>query len=207
MTNNPAKFDSKLIGYQNLMSQDDWSRLHPAIQKRFSNKLYQAVEYQGKMKLVHLSFAGKLLAHCCRLIGSPLALYSEKNFPIKVKVYSNKQLGGMTWDRFYYYKHSSINRVKSTKCINSKGNLVEMVGYGFGMELDVYEQSHAIVFESSRFFWKLGSLQLTIPDWLSPGKTIVSQRALNEDSFEFRLDVTHQFLGKIFQQIGVFEAV
>ncbi len=205
MTNNPPKFDSKLIGYRNLMSQDDWSKLHPSIQKRFSNKLYEPVVYQGEMKEVYLSFSGKLLAQSCRLIGSPLALHSEKNVPIKVKVYPNKQLGGMTWDRFYHYKHSPMNRVKSTKYINSKGKLVEMVGYGFGMELDVYEQSHAIVFESSRFFWKIGNFQLTIPDWLSPGKTIVSQRALDKHRFEFRLDVTHRFLGKVFKQIGVFE--
>ncbi|MGB0495465.1 MAG: DUF4166 domain-containing protein [Kangiellaceae bacterium] len=207
MSNLPAKINPNLIGYQDLMNSSDWSKLHPSIQRRFSVNLYESVVYQGKMREIYLSFAGKLLAQCCRLIGNPLALYSGKDVPVRVKVYANNQLGGMTWDRFYQYKNKPTNRVKSTKCKDDNGQLVEMVGFGFGMELDVFERNQAITFESQRFFWKFKKLNITIPDWLSPGKTTVSQQALNNHQFEFQLDVTHKFLGKVFKQIGVFEAV
>jgi len=204
VTNNPPQRSNELSGYQNLLSNGEWSNLHPAIQRRFSTQLHDSVTYQGEMKEIYLSFAGIILAHCCRLIGTPLALYSEINVPMVVKVYPNKKLAGMTWDRFYQYKNAPLNRVRSTKCVLEKNGLVEMVGFGFGMQLDVIEKNGAIIFESKKFFWKSGRIQINIPSWLSPGKTIVSQRALDNDRFEFRLDVTHPVLGKLFKQIGVF---
>ncbi len=203
----PSPISSKLIGYQRLMGLDEWARLHPAIQKRFSTQLNQKVVYKGIMKEVYLSSAGKLLAQCCRLIGNPLALYSAKSVPVEVRVYPNEKLNGMTWDRFYQYENHAVNRVKSTKCKMKNDQLVEMVGFGFGMELEVFEENHKIVFESHRFFWNIGKISLSIPDWLSPGKTIVSQRALDNEQFEFKLDVTHSLLGKVFKQSGIFKAL
>jgi len=192
------------MSYSALVGEKGWKKLHPEIRERFSNKLHQKVTYKGVMSEVYLSFAGKILALLCRLIGSPLAYYSGKNVPIKVNVYPNEALDGMTWDRFYQFSNQKENRIKSTKCIQKHG-LVEMVGFGFGMELDVYEKNGSIVFESSRFFWQIGKLRITIPDLLSPGKTVVSQQALNSQKFQFKLDVTHPILGKVFKQVGIFE--
>jgi len=205
MANNPPNMNNELSGYQNLLSKGEWSNLHPAIQRRFSIQLHNCITYQGEMKEVYLSFTGKLLAQCCRLIGAPLALHCGKNIPIVVNVYPNKKLNGMTWDRLYRYEKSPVNRVKSTKCVLKNIGLVEMVRFGFGMELNVYEEHHAIVFESKRFFWKFRNIKINIPDWLSPGKTVVSQRALDDRRFEFRLDVEHPILGQVFKQVGVFE--
>ena len=82
-----------------------------------------------------------------------------------------------------------------------------MVGYGFGMNLNVYQKEGAIYFESTRFFWQIGNFKFFIPDILSPGKTIVFQKALSSNQFQFRLDVTHSVFGKIFKQVGIFEEV
>ncbi len=198
---------NELSGYRFLIGEKGWGNLHPDIKKRFSEQVNHSVVYKGMMSEIYLSFAGKLLAQVCRLIGTPLALYNGKNIPIEVKVYENRELRGMTWDRFYHYSNKVTNRIKSTKVIAKNGGLVEIVGYGFGMALNVYEKQGALFFESTQFFLKLGKLKINIPDILSPGKTIVSQKALNESQFQFSLDVTHSWLGKIFKQIGVFEAV
>jgi len=208
MSYNPPNFLQGVVGYRNLFSQQDWNKLHPAIQRRFSTDLHNTVTYQGEMETVYLSFAGKLLAQCCRLIGTPLALHSGKNISMEVKVYPNDKLVGMSWDRFYHYKKSPVNRVTSTKCSIKNANnayLTEMFGCGFGMRLDVYEKEGAIQFESKNFFWKFKNVTLNIPQWLSPGKTIVSQKALDDNRFEFRLDTTHALFGKIFHQVGVFQ--
>ncbi len=209
MTSNPPKLARDITGYRNLFNEKDWSKLHPDIQRRFSIELHKIITYRGEMSEVYLSLAGKLLAQLCRLIGTPLALHCEKNVPMLVNVYPNQELGGMTWDRFYHYKNSPLNRVKSTKCLNHNGieaGLVEMVGFGFGMELKVYEKDHAIFFESEKFFWKFKNIAINVPNWFSPGKTVVSQKALDDHRFEFRLDVEHPILGKVFKQVGIFES-
>ncbi|PHS16367.1 MAG: hypothetical protein COA86_12065 [Kangiella sp.] len=205
MSYNPPKNQTEIVGYHNLMSQENWSKLHPSIQKRFSSQLYESVTYKGEMTEIYLSFAGKLLAQCCRLIGNPLALWSGTNVPIEVKVYPNNNLNGMTWDRFYKYPNHSVNRVKSVKCKQANNQLVEMVGFGFGMELDVTEKNQAIVFESKGYFWSYGKLKIKIAKWLSPGHTVVTQRAISDKRFEFKLEVNHIFLGLIFKQVGEFE--
>jgi hypothetical protein len=193
------------LNYRDLLGEQNWQRLHPAIKLRFSHNKEQAVIYKGVMKQVYSSFSGKAIAQICRLIGTPLALYSGKNIPIEVKVYPNKKLGGMTWDRFYSFPNKLVNRVKSTKCIQGTKGLVEMVGGGFGMKLKVYEKDSALYFESTHFFWQLGNFTVLIPDILSPGKTLVVQEALNDNQFRFRLEVTHSLLGKMFKQVGIFE--
>ena len=199
------------LNYVDLVGWDNWIRIHPAVRERFSTNAHKAVTYKGVMNEVYLSFVGKLFAQCCRLIGTPLALYEGKDVPIEVKVYPNEKLEGMTWDRLYQYQNKPVNRVASTKCIlpgtnKEKVSLVEMVGFSFGMELDVYEKAGAIVFESKQFFWQVRNRKVRLPDWLTPGKTLVTQRAINDEEFEFRLDVRHPVLGKVFRQVGVFKA-
>ncbi len=83
MTKIPPKVD--LVNrpdYRQLIGDAAWQRLHPAIRKRFSSACSKrSVTYKGVMEEIYLSRMGKLLAHCCRIIGTPLVLYSGKNVP------------------------------------------------------------------------------------------------------------------------------
>lgn len=76
---------------------------------------------------------------------------------------------------------------------------------GFGMQLKLYEQVGALCFESAGFFWQIGMITIPIPDLLTPGKTTVTQKALDDDNFEFTLHVTHRWLGNVFEQVGIFK--
>lgn len=212
MTNCPPKFlqsnnrkQPVYSDYQLLMGNRDWFRLHPAIRQRFSKNEKRSVTYRGVMREVQLSFAGKLLAQACRLIGTPLALYAAKNVPITVRVYPDVKRQGMTWDRYYHYPEKPMNRIKSTKCILEKEGLVELVGFGFGMKLQVFEKNAAMVFESKSFFIQLGRFKIKLPDWFTPGKTVVRQRAIDNQLFEFELSVTHKWFGILFYQVGEFK--
>jgi len=206
MTTKPPKISSNImLSYRSLIGEKGWRRLHPDIQHRFSvDSASSEVTYTGVMDVIYLSFFGKLLAQLCRVIGTPLALYSGENIPMKVNVYSDKKLKGMTWDRFYFYPNRSVNRVKSTKCIRKNTGLIEVVGFGFGMYLKVYEQNSAIIFESTRFFWQLGRLKINIPQILTPGKTTVKQQALEGGLFRFSFDVIHPIFKQVYYQTGVF---
>jgi len=209
MTENHENFDLKLpADYRSLLGDDAWARLHPDIQTRFSiEHAHLSVTYRGVMQQVYLSFAGKLLAQLCRLIGTPLALCCGTDIPIEVKVYPDSTLQGMTWDRYYHYPNKKINRVKSTKCIQADNRLIEVIGSGFGMYLDVYEKNSALYFESTRYFLQLGRSKIPIPALLTPGKTIVSQSVMSDGRFEFRLNVVHPVLGRVFKQYGYFQEV
>lgn len=205
MTSNPPRYSlNEKPTYRDLLGEREWQKLHPLVQQRFSSNSKKAVTYKGVMKKVFLSKSGKVFAHFCRLIGTPLALYEGTDVPMTVNVYENKKLAGMTWDRFYEYIDHPINRIKSTKVILPEGILVEMVGFGLGMKLDVSQEGGAIFFESDYFFFQIGNKKVKIPSLMTPGKTVVSQRALTGKEFEFCLKVTHPLLGCVYEQVGVF---
>lgn len=123
---------------------------------------------------------------------------------MEVRVYPHPRLHGMTWDRHYLYPGRNPNRVRSTKCILPRLGLIEVVGAGFGMQLRVFERQRALVFESRRFFWQWRGLRVMIPPLLTPGRTVVRQRALDDGGFEFLLDVRHPLLGRVYYQVGDF---
>ncbi len=196
----------KRNSYRGLLGEAAWQRLHPDICKRFDhNRAHQSVCYEGTMETVDMSGPGALLAQLCRLIGTPLALHRGRNIPTTVDVYPNAKLDGMTWDRLYDYTDKPPNRIRSTKCIQADCGLIEVVGCGFGMYLNISERDGAIVFESTGFYCQLKSIKLPLPDWLSPGRTIVTQTALDDGYFRFELDVKHKLLGRMFWQIGTFK--
>lgn len=191
--------------YRFLLGERSWKKLHPDIRERFSeNNVHREVTYRGVMEEVYASKFGKILANIFRVIGSPLAIHSGTNIPTTVRVYSNEKLGGMTWDRFYFFPDDKVDRVKSTKCIRQSSGLIEVVGFGFGMFLKLSEKNRALNFESQGFFWGFGRVKIAIPDLLTPGKTTVTQSAERNNRFKFTLDVEHKFFGKLFRQVGYF---
>jgi hypothetical protein len=191
--------------YRSLLGEEAWINLHPHIRHRFSLEyLHQPVTYTGIMDVVYLSPAGKLLAQVCRLIGTPLALHSASDVQMRVDVYPDTKRGGIAWARHYLYRDFKPDRVVSTKRIYPVRGLVELVGAGFGMYLSVSVVDRAIVFRSSGYFWRLGKMKITLPDFLSPGNTTVMQKAFDDGRFQFTLDVDHPLLGKVCQQRGIF---
>ncbi len=208
MSKNPPVLAVETVSpsYEALLGKSAWNRLRPEIRQRFDvTQKSKSVVYEGVMEEVFLSKAGKVFAQLCRLIGTPLALYSGSNVPITVKVYPDKKTGGITWDRFYYFQHKKVNRVKSTKLIQQNLKLVEIVGYGFGMHLKATEEEGGLHFTSQRFFCQIANIKIPIPHILSPGTTKVSQIALDKENFQFNLTVEHPLLGCVFKQRGIFK--
>ncbi len=188
--------------YRALLGEVAWRRLAPSVRERFAVQDCEAV-YVGVMSKVWRSKMGALFAQCCRLIGTPLALHSEDDVPVEVRVYKDEQLGGLTWDRCYRYRNHAQNRVKSTKRVEKDG-LVECVGRHFGMKLELSEKAGELCFTSRGYFFRFGFLKIPVPHWLSPGVTRVVQKDLGDGEFQFTLDIDHPWLGKTFHQKGCF---
>ena len=182
-----------------------WKQLHPDIQNRFGiESSHRKTTYKGTMHKVKMSFAGRLFANFSRLLGTPLSIHSGSHVPCEVRVYPDIKLGGMIWDRLYFFPGKPVNRVVSTKCIQQTCGLIEVATSGFGMYSRVSVEDGAIVFASERFFCTIGKRKIPLPHLLSPGKTIARQKALSDGRFEFTLHIRHPLLGTVFYQLGIF---
>ena len=192
----PADVPSPALDLAALVGPAGWSRLPPAVRRRFGVG-HGAATYAGTMEL-RCSPVGRVFALLSRLFGSPLCGVSEAALPASVRVFDDG-LGGMVWER-----HFDTHVVRSTKQMGADGGLLERTDGGLSMRLRVFEQDGALVFESHRFLLLLGRLRVRVPALLTPGTCRVVHADLGGGRFRFDLDMVHPLWGCTFHQSGVF---
>lgn len=183
----------------------NWHQLHPAVQRRF-NRLPTAdkpIVYKGNMEVVACSKAGWLFAFLTKIIGNPLSPHQGKNIPMDVVLTTRPDRPGVYWRRTYYFPNKKPFSVTSVKK-DDQGQMMEMVGGGFGMFLDVSAENGELHFKSSRYVWKLLRWYVPLPHWLSPGKTHVIHQDLGQGNFRFSITMDHPVLQQTFYQTGIF---
>ena len=127
----PAKADIR-----RLIGEAAWSSL-PAMREHASPRTRPSAEYHGTFDEIHASFAGKLLATCCRLLGTPVAPFTGTNVAATVNVFATPD-GGTAWQRIYSFAGREPCVVESVKRLSREGTLVEALPAGLRMGLDVY---------------------------------------------------------------------
>jgi uncharacterized protein DUF4166 len=185
-----------------LIGEAEWFSLPHAVRARFAEHAASA-EYQGTFDEVRASFAGKLLAVCCRLLGTPVAPFTGTNVPATVNVFATPD-GGTAWQRIYRFPRRRPCVVESIKRLSREGSLVEALPAGMHMALDVYARDGVLHFVSTGYYVELGGLRIRLPDWLPPGITHVQHIDLGDGTFRFTMSVRHRWLGEVFWQSGRF---
>ncbi|MGI9271950.1 MAG: DUF4166 domain-containing protein [Woeseiaceae bacterium] len=194
--------------YRDLLGKDAWNRLYPEVQQRFSVRPAGAdqILYRGVMHRVELSPMGWLFAQVCRLFGTPLAPYRGKDIDMEIALTWNKKLRGVTWHRKYVFGPRRVFTVRSTKSVQGKSAIVEHIGHGFSMRLELSERNGNLVFTSTRYDVTIGGWVIRIPAILTPGVTTVTHEQIEGERFRFSLSVKHPLLGQTIFQDGEFHA-
>lgn len=185
----------------------DWQKLHPSVRQRFAQDPAEGehIFYRGVMEQIECSRAGRLFAWLTRLVGNPLTPYRGHFIKMDVILHKRPGKSGVYWQRTYYYPERAPYTVTSVKREGRKGEMLECVGGGFGMVLDVTAENGELHFRSTRYFWQLGRLRVPLPHWLSPGVTHVVHTDLGDGRFRFTIRMIHRQLGQTFYQTGVFK--
>jgi hypothetical protein len=203
-TASPADLSSHLPGipdFERLLGSEAWARLPAAVRARFDAAAHAAAPtvYRGTA-CVQASLLGQAFAHLCRCIGTPVTPYVGDAVPMTVRVYRARD--GIVWERAYEFARGT-SIVKSTKQVVD-GVLVEKLGAGLHMQLRVYESAGALYFASAGYFFRVGAWRVNLPDWFLPGATHVAHIDLGVGQFRFTLRTQHRWLGKLYDQDGVF---
>ncbi len=189
--------------FRALLGELAWRRLVPAVRARFAAKPAPgtAILYRGTMREVRASWAGKLLAEACRLIGTPLARYGGRDVPVSVRLRLDADGNGIVWESTYHFAQRAPITGLSVKCAESSG-LVEIAGAGIAQVLA--ECRGALHFRSAGYFWRWRRWRLALPRWLTPGEMHVVHADLGGGRFRVAIAVTHPLFGEIIRQDGVF---
>jgi hypothetical protein len=190
------------VNIRALLGEAAWFSLPATTRARFADHAASA-EYRGTFDEVRASIAGRLLALCCRLLGTPVAPFTGTNIPATVNVFATPD-GGTAWQRIYEFPGRKPCVVESIKRLSREGTLVEALPAGLRMALDVYARDGALHFVSNAYYFELGRTRITLPDWLPPGTTHVEHLDLGDGSFRFTMRVRHPWLGEVFHQTGIF---
>jgi len=180
-----------------------WQRLPPAVRARFAGHADAVTLYRGRMR-VTASWWGRLFAHACRLIGTPVAPFEGADVPVTVRVYDRADGSGTVWERRYEFPGRAPTIVSSTKQLDDDGALVEALNAGLHMRLAVFEEARALHFVSKGYFFRVGRLCVDLPAWFLPGPTHVVHEDLGDGHFRFAMHTEHRRLGQMFHQEGVF---
>lgn len=189
-----------------------WHLLNPNIQRRFNRLPTESspIVYHGNMEQIECSKAGWLFATLTKIIGNPLSPHQGVDIPMVVELTTRKKQKGVFWKRTYDFPDKKPFSVTSVKK-DDAGRMMECVGGGFGMFLDVYAENGALHFKSSRYFWQFLRWYIPLPHWLSPGETHVIHEDLAQSHgvgmFRFSITMHHKILGTTFLQTGVFKEV
>lgn len=197
----PADYPAK-PDIRRLIGEAEWFSLPGAARARFAGHAANA-EYQGTCDEIRASFAGKLLATFCRLLGTPVAPFTGKNVPATVNCFATPD-GGIAWQRIYQFAGHEPCVVESIKRLSREGTLVEALPAGMRMALDVFARDGILHFVSTAYYFELGSLRIRLPGWLPPGVTHVEHIDLGDGTFRFTMSVRHRWLGEVFWQSGRF---
>ncbi len=191
--------------YRRILGESAWWRLPAGTRRRFSHKPRMGTthRYHGVMSLVHRSWAGAVLAHLLRVIGTPLPPSRGQQVPVVIEL-ARDASGGIVWSREYAFEGKPPLRIQSVKRPHGHDRLLEVVGAGVSMVLEVFECGRVLHFLSIAYFWRVGPFRVPIPTLLTPGRTHVLHGDEGQGRFRFIMRVRHPILGLTFYQEGLF---
>lgn len=194
--------DAVDMRFRNLLEQQEWAGLPPAVRLRFAKRLGpgQSANYAGQVLNCRMNLAGWLLAQACRLIGAPLPLERDGGVAAVVSVTEDGVSGGQVWTRMYARRRGFPQVIHSAKRFAGPTGLEEYLGGGFGIALTVSASAEGICFESDHYFLALGSIRLRLPAWLGPGRLTIEHADLGGGAFTFTLTLRHRLLGLLMRQ-------
>ncbi len=189
--------------YRSLLGETAWQRLDPAIRARFDGRARTSAFY-GMMGTVRLSAAGRVLALVARLFGSSLCPRIGRDIVTLIEVGGSRPDDLGMWRRRYLLAGGRGFTVTSVKRFDPDHGLLECLGGGIVMALDLIAERDALHFVSRGYAWQLGPLHLPLPRLLWPGQTHVVHRELGGGRFRFTLAIRHPWFGELAFQEGDF---
>lgn len=82
--------------------------------------------------------------------------------------------------------------------------LIESIGFGFGLRLVVEVVGGDLYYRSNGYFWRFGKFELQIPDWMLLGTATISEHVLSDNEFYLDFTLKHPLWGVTYCYRGNF---
>jgi len=189
---------------------DEWQNLHPDIQLRFAKNPAPGIPlyYTGILSELKCSFVGKLLGYLTLpFTKGALLPFNDADFPVDIRVYSKPGCPYIFKQRCYRLNFRKPVQFTSYMRESEKGEVLEYVGMGLGMKLELSVVKGNLHFTSAGYFWDVFGFRLPLPGILTPGRTFLSHQNDRPFQFNIRIEIIHCLFGTTFVQAGTFHEI
>lgn len=179
---------------------DDWQQLPDVIQRHYRITDGQQSRLVGTMEIGYPSYLFPLI-WVIHLFGG-LLLWRGQAAHAEVDKTANGEL--LAWHRTMTYTDGKTDCFSSRMSYAADHELIELIGFGFGLRLNVSVENGELLYRSNGHFWQCGPLRLNIPDCLLLGSASISERAISEDEFYLDFSIRHPWWGVTYYYRGNF---
>lgn len=159
---------------------------------------------RGSMHEVYHSVAAKPFVWLGRAFG---ALLTRQGRDIPVEVVNSTrsdEAKSMFWHRTFSFPGEVPQLFVSRMEYVSGREIIEYVGYGMGIRMQMCVNDGALVYESCGYRWTFGGWSITIPEWLFLGHATIEEYPVDDERFGLDFRIMHPLFGKTFAYAGEF---
>ncbi|MDH5785496.1 MAG: DUF4166 domain-containing protein [Chromatiales bacterium] len=182
---------------------EQWSQLHPTVRRHYALKPGDELLLKGEMSEVFHALWVKPFILFGRLFGA-LVPYRGTNVPVEVHNLCEPGSNALHFRRTFYFPNRKPYPFVSRMEHLSGNEIVEFVRFGLGIRMKVSVKETALHYATNGYLWRVGPLNLTLPDWLFFGSGVIIERGLSDDAVELDFTTTHPLFGRSFRYAGRF---
>ncbi len=179
---------------------EDWHKLPPVIQQHYQLEDGQQNSLTGSMTIAYPTYCFPLI-WLIHLFGG-LALWRGDN--VQTRVQKTTTANTLHWQRIMTYSADICDYFRSQMYYFTDHEVIEMIGFGFGLRLKMTVHNGDLLYQSQGHFWQYGKLRVTLPDWLLLGTATISEHAVSADMFELNFTIKHPWWGETYSYRGCF---
>lgn len=177
---------------------DAWAQLPPALQAHYGAQSVDSGHLSVRFPPLLRPFFW--LLSC---IGALLSTRGE-HLPTQVVKKQNGTL--QHWCRRIRYPNGKVRVFNSQWQLDAKGRLVEYVNPFMGLQMRPWVQQGRLYYRGECYVFRLGPLQLRLPESCGLGRCYVEEWAISDTHFAMDFKLVHPLFGQWFCYCGEFEA-
>lgn len=182
-----------------------WHELPPVMHKHYLNRPYSddVNTVDGTLDVM-CTGPLKLFSPLFWLLGG-IPPHNEKNVPVTVRFESSRDTKEFTFKRIFHFKNRKPYQFKS-RMIQTVGNeVIEIMRLGIGWKMTVHWEDGYTKLKHKGYVLKLFGHFIPIPLTLLLGEGNAWEKAVDENSFDMQVEITHPWWGKIYEYKGRFK--
>lgn len=198
---------SEFTLFQQVLGKD-WNKLPKVIQKHYrlpsGNILQNRVS--GSIVIDYPWFVLPVLK-VIRLFGGLIDVKCANNTVIVDKRVDPVRPGCLFWRREITTPNGEAIVFASRMEYQKANEIIEYIGYGFGLYLKVSVEDSKLVFRSNGHLWQVGNIRIPIPDMLILGHATITETAVSDEEFELDFTIRHPLFGDTYHYGGLFHLI